>query len=221
MLLTYGLLGFVFTAFDEVNPSPLQGWFPLLLVQLFPLWCLTGREHGGLQFGTNSVGLAQTAGGLALVPFQFFVYPRLVSRCGPLRTLQLGLALSLLLAGFPTLRHISTSGSVLQAALMGGMMIRSVGSLCSFTSIFILLTNSVRLPRYLGATNGVSQTGAGIMRAIAPTVAGSLYAWSISDAHAFPLNYHFAFLLLGVQLLAILALTLMLPPSIDKRKFST
>lgn len=53
-LIIYCMLSFTFGAFDEV----------------FPLWSLSDWHSGGLNFGTNNVGMAQTAGGVALIPFQ-------------------------------------------------------------------------------------------------------------------------------------------------------
>ncbi|CAI5515603.1 unnamed protein product [Closterium sp. Naga37s-1] len=56
-VLIYDLLGLVYVAYDE----------------LFPLWCLSRWNLGGLNLGSNEVGLAQTAGGVSLIPFQLFV----------------------------------------------------------------------------------------------------------------------------------------------------
>ncbi|CAI5484427.1 unnamed protein product [Closterium sp. Yama58-4] len=56
-VLIYDLLGLVYVAYDE----------------LFPLWCLSRWDLGGLNLGSNEVGLAQTAGGVSLIPFQLFV----------------------------------------------------------------------------------------------------------------------------------------------------
>eukprot|EP00850_Spirogloea_muscicola_P000518 SM000002S05598 [mRNA] locus=s2:1137741:1141602:+ [translate_table: standard] len=206
-ILVYCGMSFIFSDFDEV----------------FPLWSLSDPAVGGLHFGTNDVGLAQTAGGAALIPFQLLVYPRMVKYMGPLKTLRVGLVIALVMSLLPLVHLLGKSGATVHVAVTVGMMLRSVGSLCGFTSIFILIVNSVSLPQHLGAVNGLAQTGSAISRALAPTVGGSMYAWSISgksSPHKFTLfDYHLPFVFIGFLIIFMILLSMKLPPSLDNRKF--
>jgi hypothetical protein len=67
-LVVYCMLSFIYGAFDEI----------------FPLWSLTDWHAGGLNFGTNNVGMAQTAGGVALIPFQVRLLDKAVGHSGEL-----------------------------------------------------------------------------------------------------------------------------------------
>ncbi|CAI7842503.1 unnamed protein product, partial [Closterium sp. NIES-53] len=108
-VLIYDLLGLVYVAYDE----------------LFPLWSLSRWDLGGLNLGSNEVGLAQTAGGVSLIPFQLFVYPILNQRLGPTRTLQLGLIFGATLGALPLVRIVGTDRSRLLIAIMSVQMLRS------------------------------------------------------------------------------------------------
>eukprot|EP00850_Spirogloea_muscicola_P002218 SM000008S22307 [mRNA] locus=s8:949641:953502:- [translate_table: standard] len=206
-ILMYCGMAFIFSDFDEV----------------FPLWSLSDPAVGGLHFGTNDVGLAQTAGGAALIPFQLLVYPRMVKYMGPLKTLRVGLIIGLVMSLLPLVHLLGESGATVHAAVTACMMLRSVGSLCGFTSIFILIVNSVSRPQHLGAVNGLAQTGSAISRALAPTVGGSMYAWSISgksSPHKFTFfDYHLPFVFIGFLIILTILLSMKLPPSLDNRKF--
>ncbi|CAI7856325.1 unnamed protein product [Closterium sp. NIES-54] len=117
-VLIYDLLGLVYVAYDE----------------LFPLWSLSRWDLGGLNLGSNEVGLAQTAGGVSLIPFQLFVYPILNQRLGPTRTLQLGLIFGATLGALPLVRIVGTDRSRLLIAIMSVQMLRRSNNGSSVTS---------------------------------------------------------------------------------------
>lgn len=97
----------------------------------------------------------------------------------------------------------------------------SVSSLCIFTSIFILLTNAVSDPEHLGGMNGIAASAAAVSRAVGPTVGGSVFAWSVGQHGIFPLDYHLAFVSTGAILTATLVVSILLPNTINERKFVT
>eukprot|EP00271_Cylindrocystis_brebissonii_P005903 TRINITY_DN18294_c0_g2_i1.p2 TRINITY_DN18294_c0_g2~~TRINITY_DN18294_c0_g2_i1.p2 ORF type:complete len:105 (-),score=16.36 TRINITY_DN18294_c0_g2_i1:278-562(-) len=86
-------------------------------------------------------------------------------------------------------------------------------------AMFILTGNSVRFPKYMGAVNGMLATVQAMFRAVAPPVLGSVFAWSASRRGSFPLDYHLAWLILGLLHVVALLMTLALPPTINYRKF--
>jgi hypothetical protein len=46
--------------------------------------------------------------------------------------------------------------------------------------------------------NGVAAGFAGLARAVGPAFGGNLYAWSATNGLSFPIDYHFAFLLIAI-----------------------
>ena len=48
-----------------------------------------------------------------------------------------------------------------------------------------------------GELNGISSMISSFTKAVSPIVSGSLFAYSISSDHGFPVNHHLAFALLG------------------------
>lgn len=199
----YGLCGYMFIAYDE----------------LFPLWSLTAWAKGGLGFTTDNVGVAQAASGVAMIPITLWLYPALVENIGALGSLRLSLITGILQGAIPLIRLFGQRLAVLQVASCVIFMIRSFNE-SAILALFILCSNSVRYPQYMGAVNGFIWTTGSTFRAIAPFTVGSLFAWSASRAHAsFPLDFHFAWLFLGFLHIVALGLSFLLPKSINERKF--
>eukprot|EP00897_Mesotaenium_endlicherianum_P007118 jgi/Mesen1/6434/ME000033S05720 len=200
--LLYGLCGFMFIAYDE----------------LFPLWSLSDWKVGGLNFGTNNVGLAQAASGVAMIPITLWLYPQLVESLGPLAALRMSLCTGILQGAIPLIRLLGPNPVLLQVASCVIFAIRSFNE-SAILALFILCSNSVKYPQYMGAVNGFVWTTGSTFRAIAPFTVGSIFAWSASRHGTFPLDFHFAWLLLGALHIVALLLSLLLPPSINERKF--
>ena len=92
---------------------------------------------------------------------------------------------------------------------------------CVFTSGFIFINNSITHPSLLGTINGLTQTINLCFRTVAPAAGASVFAWSIARRGAFPLDYHFFFVLqAGVQIL-LLGITASLPAHVDQPKFAS
>lgn len=91
---------------------------------------------------------------------------------------------------------------------------------CVFTSVFILISNSVENPQYLGAVNGITQTLNMSFRAIAPTAAGSFFAWSASNRGRF-INSDLWFYVIGALYVLMFSLTFLFTSRVEKRKFVT
>lgn len=85
-----------------------------------------------------------------------------------------------------------------------------------FVSMNLFINNSV--PTDLrGSMNGLSFTVASILRTLAPTVTGSLYAWSLSNHRPFLFSTAVAFLLLAVSFLVGHLMSYLLPLRINKQ----
>ena len=91
---------------------------------------------------------------------------------------------------------------------------------CIFTSCFILISNSVEDPQYLGTINGLTQTLNMFFRALSPTAGGSIFAWSTSQRGRF-INANLWFYCVGFLYVVMFLLSCFLSPRVEERKFVT
>eukprot|EP00897_Mesotaenium_endlicherianum_P006626 jgi/Mesen1/5992/ME000304S05014 len=121
---------------------------------LFPLWALTGWELGGLGSDTTSVALAQAFGGLSLIGITMWLYPTLVNKLGGVAALQLSIGTGILQAFIPFVRAFGQSSLHLRVAVLVIFAIRSFNE-SAMLALFVLTSNSVRYPQYMGAVIGM------------------------------------------------------------------
>eukprot|EP00965_Chrysotila_dentata_P020014 662508-Pleurochrysis_carterae.AAC.2 len=48
--------------------------------QVFPIWCVAPLESGGLGLDSSNIGAVMAVAGVALVAFQFGIYPKLARK---------------------------------------------------------------------------------------------------------------------------------------------
>ena len=92
----------------------------------------------------------------------------------------------------------------------------SMGMMSGFTAINMIVGNTVTHSQHLGAVNGMAQTIAMICAAIAPTGGASVFAWSVSGDHTFPLDFHLFWVFFLALCVVLFGLASMLPNSVNK-----
>jgi len=200
----YALLGFIFTMLDEV----------------FPLWSMQDVSVGGLNFTTNSIGIANSIAGLMTVMIQLFIYHRVANRLGLIRTFRIGSLLSIpAFLAFPTANivyvHVFNQSTALLWVYFAFLFIlRQMASQMAFSSVMNLISNSVDSTN-MGAVNGLGQSLVAATRAIGPVTGASLLAWSLSNNMGFPFNFYFVFLVLGFGLAMCFLITIKLDKSLN------
>eukprot|EP00042_Codosiga_hollandica_P036980 m.287435 g.287435 ORF g.287435 m.287435 type:complete len:644 (-) comp55017_c0_seq7:222-2153(-) len=105
-------------------------------------------------------------------------------------------------------------------SLWVGIVILSALNRVFFGTVFIstsLFINNCVPSERRGAINGLSMTTTAALRSIAPVFTGSVFAWSISSGHGYPLNSHLAFILLTISFVVAALLGLRLPASLNKQ----
>lgn len=83
-------------------------------------------------------------------------------------------------------------------------------------SLFVLINNSCYTPDR-GVVNGIGQSFASLARFLGPYSGGTMFAWSENN-NAWPLNYHFVFLVIGTLSIFNGIISQALPNSIQKSK---
>jgi len=86
--------------------------------------------------------------------------------------------------------------------------------------VMAMIANSVDF-KQMGSVNGLAQSMVACTRAVAPTLGGVLFAWSVALHKFYPLNQHFVFLLMAILSAITALLTIGMPLSINKPKNET
>lgn len=200
--ITYAIVAFSTMVFDEV----------------FAIWSTYGHEEGGINFSSTDIGYTYVINGAMLFFCQVAVFPPLAKRFGYLRTIQV--ASFILIFVHPPVPVLGLVPFEHKWKVWVGLaFILAVRTIClnlCFAAVMILVNNSAP-PNQGGSVNGFAQTLCSGMRAAAPTVGGSLLAWSLQNGLGMPFNQYFSFFFLSCSFLLQFLLTLLLPESINYR----
>ncbi|KAI0629468.1 MFS general substrate transporter [Trametes polyzona] len=151
---------------------------------LQPLFLATPIDIGGLGFAPPTIGIILGAFGVLNGGFQALFFARLMHVFGPKRLFQMGLlAFVPLYMLFPAMSLYAKAHGVTPVvwALIFLQQILLVVMDLAFGSIFIFITSSAANNRALGATNGVAQFVASVVRAVGPAASTSLFAASLEN----------------------------------------
>lgn len=167
---------------------------------IMPLFLATPIEFGGLGQSPAIIGTIMGAFGIGNGIFQAAVFAKVVGRAGPKRLFMAGMSLfPFLFAFFPIINSVARKQgiSTLVWVLIGMQLSMQVLMDCCYGKIalcssnfdaqplslsgciFMYITSAAPNKRSLGATNGIGQLLAAIVRAIGPASASSLFALSI------------------------------------------
>ena len=167
------------------------------------------REH--------DFSLPLTFGGVVLMVFSLFFYPRMQKRWGQIMCCRMGLTGGVLAALLvPAATLVAGSRVREQAVLfvaMGVQAISKIMSLASSTILINLAALKLAGPSQIGAVNGASQTVAAVARAIGPALGGMLYATFASSDLFAAVWWPFVACATGMLLTSILYAVCVRPPN--------
>ncbi|KAH9939493.1 MFS general substrate transporter [Amylocystis lapponica] len=149
---------------------------------LQPLFYATPIALGGLGMNPASIGVVLGMFGLMNGCFQVCFFAPIVRRWGPKRVFMAGIAAFLpLFAMFPLINTLAKQGGRTPCvwAAVGVQLAFSVIMDMSYGCTMIFVTSSAPNKRSLGATNGIAQLVAAVLRAVGPASATSLFALSL------------------------------------------
>lgn len=198
----------------------LAGVGSIVFAELMPLWLLLPPPpHGmGLSLGPSDLGILNSISGVAMLLFNTFCTHRVLNRFGLLHGFRIGAIVMVpLFPLFPQISRLATWPAVSWCLVALGFTMRYVSSQLSFTSVNILVNNSVTA-RSMGKINGISQSVVALMRACAPLLIGSVFALSVSVSVPLVFDVHFAFYLLSAVHAAMFLLTIGLPETLNAPK---
>jgi len=180
-LIAYFLLSFCSICFDEV----------------VPLWAMATAKHGGLALPQQDIGKLMTLAGCGLTFYTFVIYPPLANYLGKTIGFKVGMLFSSPCFVFITLLSGMNEDSPYRWPLLVIIytLAKSGCSLC-FSSLALVLNSCVE-KEARASLNGLSMCCGSIAKAIGPFSASILFAWSLNNGLAFPLDFHILFLIVG------------------------
>ncbi|KAF9230341.1 MFS general substrate transporter [Melanogaster broomeanus] len=167
-------------------PIACYGSIAMLEIAMFalqPLFYSTPIELGGLGFSPATIGFWMSGLGIGNGIFQAFFFAPLVSKVGSKTMFRIGHgAFIVVFALFPLTSVMAKtygSDSWSVKVLLFCQVCFNVMQATSFTSILMFIVAPAPNQRSLGAINGLAQTTASALRAIAPWMATSMFAYSV------------------------------------------
>ncbi|KAI0784497.1 major facilitator superfamily domain-containing protein [Abortiporus biennis] len=149
-----------------------------------PLFYSMPIELGGLGQSPASIGLILGAGGFSNGLFQAFFFPKIVGKWGPKKVFMVGMLAFIPMFGlFPVINQLARESGMTQTvwALVGLQLLVSIIMDLSYGCIFMFITAAAPNRQSLGATNGIGQVVASVLRAIGPAASTSLFAASVEN----------------------------------------
>ncbi|XP_028400589.1 probable peptide/nitrate transporter At3g43790 [Dendronephthya gigantea] len=168
--------------------------------EMYSLWAATGKEFGGLDFDTNDLGFTLMVVGIGCAISNCIVFPQMVKMFGLMKTQFISLILSMFFTIILPIPNIFYGRPVVvKTMVIILLLLVRVNEGCCFTGQFIMIGNSVS-SSFRATVHGFAMTVVCSARAISPSVAGSMFSWSISSGLGFPFNEKFVFIFLGFVL---------------------
>ncbi|VDI82976.1 Hypothetical predicted protein [Mytilus galloprovincialis] len=148
--------------------------------EIFTVWCSTDPMLDGLGFNPGEIGTVLGLSAVPLLLLNAYVFPWCARKFGIKKTFLGGSMIMMVLTAIQPVAHLlHDRPSALWATLLVIILPLKVAVSCCFTATAIFINNSVE-PSEAGAVNGIAMTATAIGRTLAPTVGGSVFAWSIS-----------------------------------------
>lgn len=149
-----------------------------------PLFLSTPIKLGGLGLTPASIGALLSAFGMLNGIFQALYFPRIIERFGVRLVYLVGICMFVVLYSmFPLINYAATVGSVnvVVWVLLVLQLAVSVAVDMAYGCTFMYIAAAAPNKQSLGATNGIAQLAASILRAIGPAMSTSLFAASVEN----------------------------------------
>ena len=145
------------------------------LDELAPVFASANPRQGGLAMSTSEFAWPLSFGGLTLMLFSVFVYPKVQKKYGLLNCCRAGLLISVSTTFVVPTAHLFVSHAwVVQAFMFLALGMRSISKIMSLSSSTIVV-NSVAPMKQIGSVNGAGQTFNALARSVGPLIAGVLW----------------------------------------------
>ncbi|ORX55346.1 MFS general substrate transporter [Piromyces finnis] len=170
----------------------------MLFFTVFPLWAATSIKLGGLGFDEKSISYSAPIMGISKIIIQLVVYPPIAKHMSSTQGYRFGLVLLMAFSIFtPYISSYVDKAKILWTLLIVFLSLFSASDAFAYLSVIIMITESVT-SEHLGFMHGFSGMCVSIMRMIGPTLAGSIWSFSINNSFGFPLDEHLIFIFIFI-----------------------
>ncbi|KAL5016316.1 hypothetical protein ScPMuIL_005905 [Solemya velum] len=150
--------------------------------EVFTVWCSTRTGLDGLGFSPDEIGAILGLTAIPLLLIQFFIFPVMVRKFQIKWTFIISIGIQMVIVSCTATLHLLVdSPKWLWAGLLLMCIPRQLASSSCFTATSLFINNSVR-PEQVGAVNGIGMTLTAVARTLAPTIGGSIFAWTVGYA---------------------------------------
>lgn len=168
----------------------------MLFFTVFPLWEATSLSLGGLEFNEQQIALSAPIIGISKIIIQLLIYPPIAKHMTSLQGYRVGLVFLMVFSVFtPFISNFIDRKTTLWTLLILFLSLFSASDAFAYLSVIIMITESVT-SEHLGFMHGFSGMCVSIMRMIGPTLAGSVWSWSISNNIGYPFNEKLIFIII-------------------------
>jgi len=170
----------------------------MLFFTVFPLWAATSISLGGLGFDEQSISYAAPIMGISKIIIQLLIYPPIAKHMNSTQGYRFGLIILMIFAIFtPHISNYVNQHNILWTLLVIFLSLFSASDAFAYLSVIIMITESVT-SEHLGFMHGFSGMCVSIMRMIGPTLAGSIWSFSINNSIGYPFNEHLIFIVIFI-----------------------
>ncbi|ORX78509.1 MFS general substrate transporter [Anaeromyces robustus] len=170
----------------------------MLFFTVFPLWAATSISLGGLGFDEQSISYAAPIMGISKIIIQLLIYPPIAKHMTSTQGYRFGLIILIIFAIFtPNISKHVNQPNTLWTLLVIFLSLFSASDAFAYLSVIIMITESVT-SEHLGFMHGFSGMCVSIMRMIGPTLAGSIWSFSINNSIGYPFNEHLIFIVICI-----------------------
>lgn len=187
--------------------------------EIFTVWASTKPLYDGLGFESDEIGMVLGIASVPMLVLNLFIYPFLNRVFGTKKTFIIcGFLNGVMMTVTPMLHLLqSSSPSLLWTLLLVLIIPQKIMTSCSFTATSLFINNSS--PAHMaGSVNGIAMTATAIARTLAPTIGGSVFAWSISSSLGPPFDVNIAFFMFGLILWGTSVYSIFIPESLNKKR---
>eukprot|EP00760_Papus_ankaliazontas_P008704 PhM_4_TR13914/c2_g3_i1/m.40003 len=169
----------------------LLGSLHVITAEIFPLFLMLDRGHGGFGLDTDGVAVQGLIQGVFVIVASY-VTPIITSRVGFCRSLWTSVLLTIpLFIVLPFSPALPGWWGLALAAFTMGMGRQVLGQI-GFNASLVLI-NYCCSRAYLARVNGLGATSTSICRFLPPAAASAIFAWSSTQGTVYPFNVHFIF----------------------------
>jgi len=172
---------------------------------LMPLVYSTSIPLGGLGLDPYHIGIIMGTVGILNAFVQIVFFGRIIRKFGPRTTFIVGQMSHVVILGlYPLLTFFARRAGRVDSKVWAVLIIQLVCNtsiVVAYGALQIFVVNSAPSRASLGATNGMAQAAASLMRSIAPSFASSLFSFSLQKKLAGGNMVYF--FLLGISAIAI------------------